>query len=213
MNFLSHFFFYKKEDPYFNTGLVLPDLVKSFCKTHLKPKDSYTRPSFQALNNGTKLHLEVDKKFHNSNFFKISTAFISNILDSEANWPRKWFLNHLLTEILMDRVLMDKHENLCNEFYSQLKSVETPQIELYLKLSGVHNYQNFTPGFTRFVDFQFIFDYKHNEKLIFALNRVYKRTGIEYQWTIEDEKLLLKNIPIIIDYLDMHLGSLIEEIK
>lgn len=213
MNFLSHYYFYKSDDPYYNTGLVLPDLVKTFCKAHLRPGSDFVNPGFSALGAGSLMHLEADRKFHNSVFFHETLAFTSGLLDAACGWPRKWFLNHLLCEILIDRVLMDRHESLCTDFYGQLEKTDTGRITMFLKLSGILNYQNFAPGLERFVSIRFIFEYLHNEKIFLALNRVYQRLGIVYEWTPEDQSLLLSQIPEILKYIDKNLDKLVLELK
>lgn len=213
MNFLSHYHFFKTEDTYYNTGLVLPDLVRNFCKSHLKPGNSFNRPALDALNRGSMRHLEADKLFHNSAYFIRMTGFISEYLDPEAPWPRKWFLNHLLCEILTDRVLMDRQSGLCTEFYTQLEHTDPAQITLYLKLSGVRNYQNFAEAFQRFVSVRFIFEYMHNENIIRALSRVYARVGIAYEWTDADRSLLLRHIPGLLRYMDTQLQMLENDLK
>lgn len=202
MNFIAHFHFYRNDDPHYNLGLILPDLVKTFCKTHLKPGEKFINRALQGLNEGSKMHLLSDKKFHNSQTFSHCLDFVSDTLDSDAKWPRKWFLNHLLTEIMLDRVIMDKHPEICDEFYGELKKANRSKTELYLKMCNIPNYTNFSEGLTRFIDFPFLQEYRHNEKIIFALNRVYSRLGIAYEWTEEDKNLLLKNMDDMLKYID-----------
>lgn len=212
MNFLSHYFYFRKDNPYYHTGLVLPDFVKAFCKNRLHLKGSYVRPDFKHLSNGCMTHFESDRRFHESAFFRNVSGFIGSRLDHTAKWPRKWFLNHLLTEILLDRVLMDAEPDLCSDFYHQLSITDPGQVELFLKLSSVANYQQFTSGFNRFMDLRFMFDYKHNEKIILALSRVYGRLGIVYNWNDEDNRLLISHIPKIIQYIDQEKGLLHREL-
>jgi hypothetical protein len=213
MNFLSHYFFYKTQDPYYNTGLILPDLVKNYCNSHINPIGKFNRPAFIALAEGSLTHLECDRKFHNSEFFKSTTHFLSDAFDSECQWPRKWFLNHLLMEILLDRVLMDKNEKLCEQFYHDLTKVNVEEIGVFLKMIGLPNPQNFQIGFERFVDSKFIFEYQHNEKICFALNKVYQKVGIDYEWTNEDNVLIQKKLPKILEFLKGKLDDLNHELK
>lgn len=213
MNFLAHYFFYKTKDPYFNTGLILPDLVKNYCQTHIKPVGQFNRPAFVGLANGSLTHLECDRKFHNSAFFSLSTKFLAETLNDECHWPRKWFLNHLLMEILLDRVLMDQHKDLCSQFYHDLSKVDVEEIGVFLKMIGVNNPQNFQIGFERFVKSQFIFEYQYNEKISFALNKVYQKVGIEYEWTNEDKELLHNKLPELLNFIHDHVDNLKLELE
>jgi len=213
MNFIAHYHFYKSDDCYYNLGLVLPDLVKSFCKTHLKPSEPLVHPSLNNLNQGSIVHLNADKLFHNSFYFTTCEKHLSEIADTKAQWPRKWFLNHLLCEILLDRIIIDQYPNIVEQFYKDLKSVNTEQVALYLKKTGVNNPQNFNEGLDRFVSAQFIFDYINNEKIILALSRVYRRLGIDYEWTEVDKALLLEIIPIQLQFMKQGYEHLKSELK
>jgi hypothetical protein len=213
MNFIAHYHYYKTEDSYYNLGLVLPDLVKSFCKTHLKPAERMVHPQMNALNQGSIIHLKADKLFHNSFYFTACEKHLSELVDSKAQWPRKWFLNHLLCEILLDRIIIDKYPDICEQFYNDLSSTNQEQVALYLKLNGINNFQNFAIGLEKFVTAKFIFDYKHNEKILLALSRVYQRLGIDYEWTDYDKSLLLESLPIQLEFMSLGYEHLKTELK
>ncbi|MBL7837729.1 MAG: hypothetical protein JNM67_09445 [Bacteroidetes bacterium] len=213
MNFIAHYYFYRQDDKYYNLGLVLPDLVKNFCKTHLRPVKKFQHPQLNALNKGSLMHLDSDKRFHNSTFFRQCEDLCGYLLDGKANWPRKFFLNHLLCEILLDRVIIERDTNIVKNFYQDLSEVNHEQVELFLKLNEINNYQNFTAALQRFVNAAFIFDYMHNEKIILALGRVYARLGIQYNWTEQDKEHLMEHIPIILNYIDLDLEKLKTELS
>lgn len=213
MNFLAHFNFYRSGDPYYNAGLVLPDLVRSFCKERLKLKTHYTNPVFESLKNGSLAHMEADRIFHQSSFFKTAESYISKHLDPAAQWPRKWFLNHLMVEIALDRALMDINPSLCQDFYDQLGSCDPELTGQFLKASDVSNYEQFAVSFTRFVNFAFIFDYQYNEKIVLALSRVYQRSGIAYEWTENDRNMIVGQLPGIISAVKSLIPGLVNELK
>src|SRR5437868_5238150 len=84
LNFLAHYYFDKTNNIYYNVGLVLPDLSRNFCKGHLNLKHAFEDEYFISLKNGCLKHLEADKIFHQSGFFKDVVLAISNILDKDA---------------------------------------------------------------------------------------------------------------------------------
>lgn len=213
VNFLAHFYFYRSGDAYYNTGLVLPDLVRSFCKDRLKLKTQYLSPEFESLKDGSLAHIEADRIFHQSAFFKTAESYIGDRLDADARWPRKWFLNHLLVEIALDRALMDLHPKLCQDFYDELGRCDASLISEFLKASDVSNYEQFTLAFTRFVSFAFIFDYQYNEKIVLALSRVYQRSGIQYEWTENDRNMIVGQLPGIISAVKSLIPKLEDELK
>lgn len=212
MNFLSHYFFYQKQDPYFNTGLILPDLVKNYCQTHIQISGHFNRPAFINLAEGCQTHLNCDKKFHNSEFFKSTTNYLSETFDAQCAWPRKWFLNHLLMEILLDRVLMDMHSNLCQSFYNNLQQVDIDELLVFIRKLGVVNGQNFKIGFEKFVEHQFLFEYQYNEKISFALNKVYQKVGIPYEFTKDDQRMIENQMPKLLEFIRYKLDDLVQEL-
>ncbi len=213
LNFLAHYFFDRTDNVYHNTGLVLPDLVRSFCKDHLHPKLNFDDERFNALKEGSLKHIEMDKIFHNSVFFRESVHEIGLLLDKDAGWPRKWFLNHVLSEIMLDRAIMDKHSDVCPAFYKDLSLTDPQVIETFLMHNGIGNYHLFSEGFLKFQEYQFIFNYMHNEKLIIALSRLYLRAGIQYQWQKGDEDLLNHHFVAILDIIQSKVEYLKKELK
>lgn len=213
MNFLAHYFFDRTDNIYHNVGLILPDLSRNFCKGHLNLKQEFDTVEFNALKQGSLKHLAKDKIFHQSEFFKNVQKSVSNLLDKEAQWPRKWFLNHVLTEIMLDRVLMDAHPSLCNNFYEDLGKANPDLIAEFLKKGGVLNYHLFKEHYLKFLEHQFIFNYLHNEKLIIALSRLYLKVGIQYEWQKADEDLLNRHFVAILDIIAPQVDYLTKELK
>ena len=213
MNFLAHYFFDRTDNIYYNVGLILPDLSRNFRKGHLNLKQDFSSENFTALKQGSLSHLAQDKIFHQSVFFKNAQQKVSSLLDKEALWPRKWFLNHVLTEIMLDRALMDAHPGLCEDFYRDLELADPDIIADFLKAGGVINYHHFKESYLKFVQHQFIFSYQHNEKLIIALSRLYLKVGIQYEWQKADEDLLNRQFVVILDTIASQVDYLTKELK
>ncbi|MDI1233039.1 MAG: hypothetical protein PSX81_02025 [bacterium] len=213
MNFLAHYFFDRTDNIYHNVGLVLPDLSRNFCKGHLNLKQEFEGADFNALKSGSLKHLAKDKIFHQSVFFKEAQKSVSLLLDHEAQWPRKWFLNHVLTEIMLDRVLMDANPQLCSDFYRDLGEADPDVIVSFLEKGGVVNAQLFKERYLKFLEYQFIFNYLHNEKLIIALSRLYLKVGIQYEWQKADEDLLNRHFVAILDTIAPQIDYLTKELK
>lgn len=155
----------------------------------------------------------MDKKFHQSVFFKEAVAEISLLLDKDAAWPRKWFLNHVLAEIMLDRAIMDENPEVCPAFYSDLAAADAGIITSFLEHNGVENHHLFGERFGKFIEHQFIFNYQYNEKLIIALSRLYLRVGIQYEWQKRDEELLNYHFVAILDIIRSKVEYLEKELK
>lgn len=214
MNFISHYFYDCNNNPYHNVGLVLPDLVRSFTQKHLNLNlnEEYNDQEIQLLNGCIK-HFQKDKFFHQSDFFESSIHKITNVIGNQASWPRKFFLNHVLVEILLDRVLLDKNPKLCDEFYLQLKSVDLEILSSFLVKNGVLNVDYFIQGYLKFIQISFIYDYLDNKKIVTALSQLYKKVGIDYQFTESNKQFFDDNLSLMIEIIKDNESELIKEIK
>ncbi len=197
MNFLAHHYFYGKDNPHFSLGAIMPDLVKNFCNQRLV-LNLETMPEHFDFYAGCQAHFKADAVFHNSNYFWDMNEYLKTIY-IEPKWPRTYFFNHIFTEIILDRALMDENKGLCKNFYDLLKAVDLQKLKSFLISQKIENHAAFETKFQKFIKNQFIFDYLYNEKLIFALSMVYKKVGIDYSWTKADEIQILNAIPLAIE--------------
>lgn len=197
MNFLAHFYTgHTHQSPYFHTGLVLPDLTRNYNR-ELKLKEEHTNvmqknDNLILLNDGIRHHLLVDGHFHNSKFFQNSMT-ISNDVFKANNFNTSdrylYFISHVLVELLIDRFLIKTDPALCDRFYDSLHAVKQADLAEYLHSLGFSGHEEgFFKFFDMFKEVQYVRHYVENERLLFALNRIYTRaTGKE----LENEKHLI----------------------
>lgn len=187
MNFLSHYFLDRDDKrPHFVVGLVLPDLARNFSK-HIRIRQHHTEINFEnnflrEINDGVKRHLQVDDIFHNSPFFEKSTQNTLSIIKSkkfDSIHRHQYAFAHVLVEMMLDRILIKNHENLCSEYYTMLELSEEKNIEKYFKsLNFAWTYWDsllFFLFFKRYKQAQYLRQYTDNESFIFALNRVFSK--------------------------------------
>lgn len=213
LNFISHFHYDRNHNPYHDVGLVLPDLVRSFTKKHLTLNliEDYNEQETQLLL-GCQKHFQIDALFHQSYFFTSSVQSISNAIGYNATWPRKFFLNHVLVEILLDRVLLDNNSKLCDEFYLQLKTVDLELLSEFLRKNNVENTDHFIQSYLKFIQISFIYDYLDNKKIITALSQLYKKVGIDYQFTEHNKHFFDENLPKLIEMIKKNEIKLTKEL-
>jgi len=184
MNFLAHHFFYANDDPHHNTGLILPDWSRSAegkRKLEWERKRSDYLP-FMALWEGCQKHYEADSWFHDCAYFVEMTAQIEKDLANLQEKgllqeQRKWFLAHILSEVLLDRLIIERHPKALDAFYHDLKQVPFIDIELFLLESGKENMGRFPQAHAGFMSSEFLHHYKSDEGLTESLNRVVQRTN------------------------------------
>ncbi|WP_028298928.1 ACP phosphodiesterase [Olivibacter sitiensis] len=199
MNFLSHFYFESKNsDPEHVLGAVLPDLLKITHKnTHIFPEKHSVlfqepEPS-RAILQGWIRHIEVDKLFHSSFFFKQKThelkGYISPAIKNTAIRP--FFLAHIALELLLDRLLMINNWVHERDFYLALKSCSRDHIDLFLVQAGIEDRTPFFLFFDNFLQESYLGSYRRMESVTYALNQICKRIWPD-TLTKEEEILLTK---------------------
>jgi hypothetical protein len=184
VNFLAHHFFYATDNPWHNTGLILPDWSRS-AKGRRKlewMEDRHGGHKEEALWLGCQKHYEADLWFHACTYFTETTQHIEKdlaLLQEEGLFDaqRKWFLAHLLAEMLLDRLIMDRHSTALDAFYSDLRQVPYEDLERFLLHAGKEDMGRFPQGHKGFIESEFIRHYTSHEGLAESLNRVVQRTG------------------------------------
>lgn len=188
----------KDERPYFMVGCILPDLYRSFHKDirvrhkHITIKHSSTEV-INHINEGILRHLEIDRLFHTSSFFKQHTKKITAILKQhsfEHIDKYFFFLSHILIELMLDRILIKQYPKLTEQFYLTLDKIEEKYLEMHLKsINFVEHARGFNLFFNQFRRAQYLKGYIDNEKLIFALNKIWGRIG-QQPFSSQDKKEL-----------------------
>lgn len=212
MNYLSHFYFDRTEDKYYNIGLVLPDLARNhISKLRVTPKHNITfsTKEISSINSGCSRHFETDRAFHNwSEFMELSEECTSIIRESgEKDIDRDYFYVHVFIEIIIDRILLKQNPNLANEFYEMLKTVEIEWMLRYLRYAGLHDDEMFKGSQRRFIKANFLNDYVDIDKCINHLEQMGFKIGLK-NFTEPQKKVLLEISEIIEAKMERSLDKL-----
>ncbi|WP_316821530.1 hypothetical protein [Pedobacter gandavensis] len=215
MNFLSHYYFERHNtDENIVIGVILPDLVKNAQKEsnlypqkekHLFLKD----PHQQSLLKGWERHLEVDRIFHNSDFFKVQTNALKQlILPACENSPVKpFFLAHIGIELVLDHILTQKGMVNIDIFYQHLIKSDKEAIEAFLKNCGVTDTSVFLKFLENFINSRYLFSYQKIENISYALNRICMRIWpkpfSEAQTEMLSEKLIIYRDAMEPEYMEI----------
>lgn len=163
-------------------GVILPDLVKNAHKDwNLNPQkneDLFLQDlSLSALLTGWKKHLEVDRKFHSSQFFKEQTAqlkkLILPVLDSGPVKP--FFLAHIGLELILDHLLLIRNIVSVTTFYTQLTEAHTVALDQFLTLARIPDPARFEKFISNFISSRYLLSYQKIENITYALNRICMR--------------------------------------
>ena len=217
MNYFAHYYFdHLPGEVHHNLGLLTPDFVRNFLPgRRLQPEKfvGHEHPETNAMHSGAVKHVERDKRFHQSTFFKEITPEISNIIKPvfrEQNIPRAWFAAHLIAELMIDRILIKQEPNLIARFYAELEQTRPEIIDAYLMSFNIEMTQEFNKRLQRFCDLRYLMQYVHNPAFAFSLSRIYMYTGVSQEWTEqqnlgvqsvldEAESLIFVNMPRLME--------------
>lgn len=184
MNYFAHFYFdYRENQPFYNLGLILPDLARGLDgkkKLHLEAVGNEFPQPLTALKEGCNAHLKRDLLFHDSQFFTQNMAMMEDKLKA-GNFPnegiRLWFLVHVGVELLLDRMLMAQHSEILDLFYEEIKAAEPLVVAEFLSVCGKTNAERYPEIHAGFTKAQYLRSYMDERQLMFALNRLLTRTG------------------------------------
>ena len=205
--------------PEFVLGLVFPDFLRNSKAGLRLKKNNLKKPvpnEFKNLHDGIKKHYLVDQIFHNSAYFKENTRYIQNELKNR-NFKdiskRRFFLAHIMLELIIDRVLLDEDILLGNQFYKLLNKTDLDVVYNYLVYNELsEEFDGFKSYFDHFIKSQYLFSYQRNSSLSNALINVYFRALIlENSKTDLDE--LSRTIASILPRIQANYQNIFKEIK
>ncbi|HNV43240.1 MAG: hypothetical protein KBG82_05620 [Spirochaetes bacterium] len=191
MNFLAHHIISILQDNiYYNIGLTLPDLLSlqnrnckvtlSFCDNIIEnlgiakiaffeekeDKDTFTKDDAHLCLKGMKVHLLMDKWFHNDRLFFLLIKKINNI--EKENYLPSHQLLEILLDLYIDRKIKDSAKSLQKTYANPALSFI---IEFFKNFCSIDMEQ--TQKFIDFIkDGTFIGQYRNPENLIMLLRRI-----------------------------------------
>ena len=180
MNFLSHFYFDRNcNDAYHVLGSVMPDLLRNADKEaqikieRLPPQNN---PAITSIISGWKKHIEIDRHFHSSRFFKthahqLKLLFVPILTESEV---KPFFLGHIALELILDNLLLSSHTVFADDFYDHLKNAEPEKIADFLVLNQIHP-QRFLNFYASFIHEKYLYSYRQPDSVAHALKGICRR--------------------------------------
>ncbi len=180
MNFLSHFYFDRNcNDAYHVLGSVMPDLLRNADKEaqiKIERLPLQNDAAINAIISGWKKHLEIDKYFHSSQFFKthshqLKLLFVPALSGSAV---KPFFLGHIALELILDNLLLTSNTVFADDFYDHLQNAETERIADFLMLNQVHP-QKFLNFYASFIHEKYLHSYIKLDSVAYALKGVCQR--------------------------------------
>ena len=214
MNFLSHYYFDRHTtDCYHVLGTVLPDLLKNADKSIIlhPEKHVYRDGPTRSLYTGWLKHIEIDRHFHNLEFFATHSHQLKlHLRPAITGSPVKpFFLGHIALELILDNLLLTTQQITANDFYDHLDNCADEVITEFLTVSGMKNPEVFIRFFHKFKTDRYLHTYAQTEKVAYALKRICMRIW-NNPFTPEQEAAMNE---VVISYRELLLPYFISVFK
>lgn len=190
MNLVAHFYLDRQRvNSYFAVGAATPDLL-SIYNSRLRIKERHLKrlseeeagrvaPPFME---GLQKHFFADGVFHTSPLFHSETKRVSNLLIDyfpDLNIERKFFIGHILLELVLDKVLINQHPGILDSYYGHFESLQPfREVRKSLQIAVGHELPNYERYMTRFLRRRYLYDYAEPEHISWLLRRILRRVRI-----------------------------------
>lgn len=182
MNYFAHFFVdHKTQQHEYNTGLFLPDVARGFVSSFKTPLPENASLSAHEFWKGCQAHYQADKLFHGSSLFQSVLDTTNKLVNSapfSAALNRKWFLSHIMSELMIDRILIKEDIHHLDMFYESLLAINDNELAAFLRSYHIKNEVVFLEHFNHFRKVKYIYYYTDNNKFVYSLNRIMIRAGV-----------------------------------
>ena len=189
MNFIAHYYLEREHRrDWVVVGVSTPDLVsiydrKARIKLNGLPADhEVLDPRKKDLLIGVRSHIEADKSFHSAPYFFEETTLLSGML-KEVIHPveikRTFFIAHILFELIIDKILVQKYPELLTEYYEHMENPLIEEIDAFTGWLLKQDLPGYGTFFDRFVKRRYLEDYTEWKNIIYVLKRVMGRVNLD----------------------------------
>ena len=141
-------------------------------------------------------------------FVDLTTRATDMIRESgDKDISRDFFITHILVELLLDKVLVEKYPELPDEFYAMIESVEHDWVLKYMRYAGLQDDELWKGQHKRFMKAGFLRNYTSIENVVDAVEQVAIRTGLT-SLTDDQRNLLIEICEAIEPDLERSLDAL-----
>lgn len=186
MNYFAHGMRFV-DRPYFLAGTALPDWLSVVDRrVRLRAKnvqpfaDGSDTPAAQ-LAAGVLQHLDDDAWFHKTAAFAVASAELT-VLFRDAlptdDGHRPAFLGHILTEMLLDAVLIDRDPPALAAYYAAFDRLDAGFVADSVNRMAPQSTEYLRKFIPLFVRERFLADYRDPNRLLFRLNQIMRRVKL-----------------------------------
>ena len=187
MNYFAHGLRFL-DQPEFLAGTAVPDwLSVADRKVRVRPKLvrpvlENSSPGESEIARGILQHFHDDDWFHSTRAFVLVSAQLTS--DFQSAFPdddgmRTGFLGHIVTEMLLDAVLIGRDPSLLDNYYTRLGDVDAEAVQRVVNRAARNSTDRLTGVIQMFREIRFLFDYLELPSLLGRLNQVLLRVKLQ----------------------------------
>ncbi len=187
MNYYAHALPFL-DNPYFVAGVATPDwlsVVNRKCRARAKlaaPFTTHEDPRRAALAKGIVQHHEDDAWFHQSDAFgKLQFDFTRRFREALPGDTsmRPGFLGHIVVELLLDAILIERDIGGLDNYYHALDSLDSELVGEWVSEMATVPAVGLPYLIDRFREVRFLYDYLDDAKLLYRINGVLRRVKLD----------------------------------
>lgn len=186
MNYFAHGMRFTGR-PYMLAGTAAPDWLSAVDRKvrlrpgRVEPLADGTGTVQAEVAAGVLRHLEDDRWFHRTAvFYETSgqlTRLVRHALGTDDGF-RPGFLGHILTELVLDGVLIDSNPRALDAYYRALAEVDPEQVQTAVNCMATKQTSCLASFIPLFCREEFLRDYLEPERLLYRVNQVMRRVGL-----------------------------------
>jgi hypothetical protein len=186
LNYLAHAY-HHLDNPYFAAGTGLPDWMSVVDRKNrprrqfAEPVAEHSDPSIAAFARGCLQHHADDFWFHqNERFVTLSTQFAVELREllEPGLGHQAGFVGHIVVELLLDAILIERDPSLLDSYYAALESLDVELVQAGANAICRQPVTRLVELVPKFIEVRFLADYSDDVLLLRNLNRVMKRVGL-----------------------------------
>jgi hypothetical protein len=187
MNYFAHGL-HHLDRPQFLAGTAVPDWM-SVADRSVRVRPRLIEPLLSDGSSncgetaaGMLRHFADDDWFHATRAFALTTAEMTQrfaVLLAGDDGMRPGFLGHIVTEMLLDAVLIAEHRPRLDEYYAVLAQVCPVQVQSVVNRCARGTTDRLAAFIRLFLAERFLYDYLEPQGLLYRLNQVLRRVRLQ----------------------------------
>jgi len=182
MNYFAHGLRFV-DRPYFLAGTAIPDwLSAADRRVRLRPRRvepfaDGSKGIIPEVAAGILQHFHDDRWFHKSPDFIETSEELAGMFRRALGGDRyrTGFLGHIVTELLLDAVLIESNPNRLDDYYAVLADIDAVSVQAAANHMAKENTTRLAFFIHLFRQEQFLRDYLQPQRLLYRLNQVMQR--------------------------------------